>query len=91
MDISNEPMVVRQPHRGREEALAHAEGRVDTIGLTPLGHDVAMANDEPGCWTSLLEGTYRLAHRLTPEPADVVLEKVTGASDSLAIANSMAS
>ena len=78
MDISNQPMVVCQPDRGREEALAHAEGRVNTIGLTPLGHDVAMANDEPGRGTSLLEGTCRLTQRLTPEPADVVLEKVTG-------------
>jgi hypothetical protein len=77
VDVLDETTVVCESRRSGEEALRHAESVVDLVGLTPLGHDVALVHDKASLGTTDRERPDRLAIGLTPEGHLVIECEIT--------------
>src|SRR5688572_9947185 len=67
LHASNEPSIERETHGRREKALGDAEGHVDAVGIAPLRHDVAVAQDDTGRIAARLERTDGFTVRLAGE------------------------
>ena len=72
VDAADERAVEGDADHGGQEALGDAVRHVHAVGLAPLRHDVAVADDDAGEVAARLQGPVRRVEGLAPEGARVV-------------------
>ena len=73
--IADEATIIGEPHCRGKESLRHAEGHVDLVGLAPLGHDVAVPDDETVQRRPHRSGADSATERLAGEVRELVVER----------------